>query len=114
MELVNPDGSKVQVPPAVEEGKEKSPDVKQEEPPKAPFTCTIDEKGTMHIDAILPVCVHNDGLLCMFRGFMDEKRDEAVLSIKNARAEMAKQRATLVKANNAGMFNGFLRKIGRK
>jgi hypothetical protein len=108
MELVNPDGSKMAVPET--NGKEQAPEQKAEEPKKAPFICEINAQGIMRIEANLPVCVNNDGLLYMLRGFLDAKRDEAISSVLTARAELAKQKAVITQAANKGMFRNFLRR----
>ena len=108
MEIVNPDGSKMEVKKEeVVKQEVPSEEKKQEEAPPVPLSCNIDSKGIMHIDVNLAACVHSEDMFCMMRGFLDSKRDEAMANVMRARVELAKQQASILKAGPKWPFGIF-------
>jgi hypothetical protein len=110
MELVNPDGSKMEIKQDSHEVKQEVKEEQKQEAPVPFLSCNVDAKGVMRIEINLADCVHSEDKFCLMRGFLDMKRDEAIYSVKNARAEMAKQQASILKASPKWPFGGLFKR----
>lgn len=99
MELINPDGSRKDVP------------LPQPEPEKvAPFKADFNTPGWMKLEINIEQVSHSRAGQWQLMGFMDDHKMMALNIVRNIVAQREAVKQEITKANNTGMFRNFLGK----
>lgn len=109
MDLINPDGSKMEEAKEADQGAQA-----EEKKAEAAFQRKYTDDGWLEIKVHILTAASRNSAFNEMRGFLDSTRDEALVKIGMIQQDVEAKRQKLVQVDNRNGFRGFLNGLRRK